>query len=118
MSESEDSNPFMDALPPDVRAAVLAQDTEALEAALRQMPYGEAEALARWLLVAGVLEPGDGQDAAPALAPKPRPFANYPPKVAAALASGNVDAVYAALAELMPEQADRLYEQLKQEGLL
>jgi hypothetical protein len=38
--------------------------------------------------------------------------------VAAALSSGNVDAIYAALAELPTDEADRLFEQLQQQGLL
>jgi hypothetical protein len=122
MADPKDNNPFLDALPPDVRAALLAQDVNALEAALRQMPYHEAEALTRWLVVAGVLEPGEGQNAPPASSDAPmvetRPFAEYPPGVAAALVSGNVDAIYAALAELMPDHADRVYAQLKQQGLL
>jgi hypothetical protein len=38
--------------------------------------------------------------------------------VARALASGNTDAVYEALAELLPEEADRLYALLQEQGLL
>ena len=44
--------------------------------------------------------------------------AYYPPTVAAALASGNVDAVYAALSELPIDEGDRLFERLRQQGLL
>ena len=131
--DEKDSNPFMDALPPAVRAAIEAHDTRALEAALRQMPYAEAEGWAQWLLTAGVLEEGTPDEPAqPSTPAEPEParsnqlaqsatdprFAGYPPAVAAALATGNVDAIYAALAELLPAHADRLFEKLKQDGLL
>jgi hypothetical protein len=113
MPPPDNDNPLVEALPPAVRAAVQAQDMQALDQALRQMPRDEAEALARWLVIAGILVKGTEPDRVA----DPR-LANYPPAVAQALSSGNPDAVYAALAELPNEQADRLYEQLKQEGLL
>jgi hypothetical protein len=113
MSAAEEDNPILDALPPAVRAAVEAQDIQALDLALRRMPREEAEALAHWLAVAGILvqrQPGELD------AEQRRAY--WPPAVANALASGNTDAVYAALAELPPEQADKLYAQLQQQGLL
>ena len=113
MTTDEAGNPILDALPPAVRAAVEAQDMPALDLALGQMPRAEAEGLAHWLVVTGILvehQPG-------ALAAE-RPQSDYPPAVAKALASGNTDAVYNALAELPPEQADKLYAQLQQQGLL
>jgi hypothetical protein len=128
MSPADEINPLVEALPPAVRAAVLAQDNAALVAALRQMPRAEAEALARWLLKAGILEergkasPDIVEDAplpsvaAPSAAPPPA--SPWPATVARALASGNRDAVFEALADLPPEIADALYVQLQEQGLL
>ncbi len=109
----DDGNPFFDALPPAVRAAIEAQDVQALDLALRAMPRDEAEALARWLVIAGVLV----QRSEVELDAEQR-AAYYPPAVAAALASGDADAIFAALAELPEDEADRLYEQLHEKGLL
>jgi hypothetical protein len=118
MASSESSNPLVESLPPAVRAAVLAQDEQALERALLQMPRAEAEALAKWLVVAGILVQSTGAEVnveQPAVV-------QYPPAVAAALAAaradGNLDHVYEALAELPNEEADRLYALLQQQGLL
>ena len=119
MTEPQTGNPFMDALPPAVRAAILAQDEHALEQALLQMPRPEAEALARWLVVAGVLVEGRPDHAAPAPTPAPAaPASPWPPTVARALATGNRDRVYEALADLPPEMADQLFVQLQAQGLL
>ena len=119
MTEPQTSNPFLDALPPAVRAAIQAQDEQALEQALRQMPRPEAEALARWLVVAGVLVEGQPDHAAPSpQAPPASPASAWPPTVAQALATGNRDRVYEALADLPPEVADPLYIQLQEQGLL
>ena len=114
MSEQSESDPFLDNLPPAVRAAIQARDDAALERALLQMPRDEAEALARWLVVAGVLQKATPeQRAAPPPAQSP-----WPPTVARALATGNRDRVYEALADLPPEVADQLYIQLQEQGLL
>ena len=116
MSEQPESDPFLDALPPAVRAAILARDNDALERALLQMPRDEAEALARWLVVAGVLQKASPeQRAAP---PGPAAQSPWPATVARALATGNRDRVYEALADLPPEVADQLYLQLQEQGLL
>ena len=123
MTDEKDSNPFLDALPPAVRAAVLAKNDDALEQALLQMPRDEAEALARWLVLAGVLEKAGPEQRA---APEPRPQtptptpapSPWPAAVARALATGNPDRVYEALADLPPALADQLYVQLKEQGLL
>src|SRR5579859_1089910 len=118
MASSESNNPLVESPPPAVRAAVLAQDEQALEQALLQMPRAEAEALAKWLVVAGILVQSTGAQVnveQPAVV-------QYPPGVAAALAAaradGNLDHVYEALAELPNEEADRLYALLQQQGLL
>jgi hypothetical protein len=55
MTAPNDSNEFMASLPRAVRAALEAQDVQALDLALRALPRDEAEALGRWLVVAGVL---------------------------------------------------------------
>jgi len=122
MESSDKLNPLVEALPPAVRAAVLAQDIQALDLALRQMPRDEGEALARWLVTAGILEERtdndlDREQARAYGTPEQQP-APWPPAVTRALAAGNTDRVYEALAELMPEEADRLYAQLKEQGLL
>ena len=70
MTEQKDSNPFLDALPPAVRDAILARDNQSLEQALLQMPRDEAEALARWLVLGGVLEKASPEQRA---VPQPRP---------------------------------------------
>lgn len=122
MSELDDDNPFVAAMPMAVKAALLAQDVQALDLALRQMPRDEAEEIMRGLMQAGILvqrneealEDEQGQ-AYRALEPHP---SDWPPAVAKALATGNIDRIYEALAELMPEEADRLYLQLKDQGLL
>jgi len=117
MASSDSSNPLVESLPPAVRAAVLAQDEQALQRALLQMPRAEAEALAKWLVVAGILVQSTGA----AVDVEQRPV-QYPPGVAAALAAaradGNLDHVYEALAELPNDEADRLYALLQQQGLL
>jgi len=123
MTESPASNPFMDALPPAVRAAILAHDEQALEKALQQMPGPEAEGLARWLVIAGVLVEGQPDNAQPVQPPAPQtapaaPASPWPPAVARALATGNRDRVYEALADLPPELADALYVKLQEQGLL
>jgi hypothetical protein len=100
-------------LPPAVAAALEAQDIQALDLALRQMPRDEAEALAGWMVSVGLLVERTQADL-----DREQLSAYYPPGVAAALASGNVDEVYAALSELPPDVADRVYEQLQQQGLL
>ena len=124
MEEPNKLNPLVEALPPAVRAAVVAQDIQALDLALRQMPRDEAQALARWLVTAGILEERgeddlDREQEQAYRTIENRPSASaWPPAVAKALASGNTDRVYEALAELLPEDADRLYMQLKEQGLL
>jgi Cdc37 C terminal domain len=122
MSASENRNPLVEALPLAVHAALMAQDIQALDLALREMPKDEAEALARWLVTAGILEQRTEADldieqheAYRTIEQQP---AAWPASVAAALASGNTDAVYEALAELLPEEADRLYALLQEQGLL
>ncbi len=100
-------------LPPAVAVALMTQDIQALDLALRQMPRDEAEALAGWMVSVGLLVERTQADL-----DREQLAAYYPPAVAAALASGNVDDVYAALSELPPDEADRLYEQLQQQGLL
>jgi hypothetical protein len=89
---------------------------------LRQMPKDEAEELARWLVTAGILvqrSEGDlDKEQEDAYREIEQPAAAWPPSVARALATGNTDKVYEALAELLPEEADRLYAQLKEQGLL
>ena len=121
-SESDDRNPLVEALPWAVRAAVLAEDIQALDLALRQMPKDEAEELARWLVTAGILvQRSEGEldkEQEDAYREIEQPPAAWPPSVATALATGNTDKVYEALAELLPEEADRLYAQLKEQGLL
>ena len=122
MSASDNRNPLVEALPPAVRAAVQAQDIQALDLALRQMPTAEAEALARWLVTAGILEERTGADLDDEQRAAYREFGErspaWPPTVAKALASGNRDAVFEALADLPPEVADPLYVQLQEQGLL
>ena len=113
MADAQSDNPFMASLPPGVRAALHAQDVQALDLALRQLPRDEAEALARWLVAAGVLVQRTDGDL-----DQEQRAAQWPPTVAVALASGNPDAVYAALADLPPEEADRIFAQLQQQGLL
>jgi acetyl esterase/lipase len=111
MAAPNDSNDFMASLPPAVRAALEAQDVQALALALCALPRDEAEALARRLVVAGVLV-----ERAEAEVDLGHRFAYLPPAVARAVTSGNTDAVYAALAALPAEHADRLYTQLQQQG--
>ena len=117
MSAPDDQSSFLDSLPPGVRAALQAQDMQALDLALHQLPSDEAEALVRWLVLAGVLVKRTEAD----LDVEQR-TALLPPVVAAALAraqaTGNTDVVYEALATLPPEEADRLYGQLQEQGLL
>jgi len=119
MTESPASNPFLDALPPAVRAAILAHDEQALEKALQQMPGPEAEGLARWLVIAGVLVEGQPDNAQPVQpSASAAPASPWPPAVARALATGNRDRVFEALADLPPEMADALYVKLQEQGLL
>ena len=117
MPAPDDRNSFLASLPPGVRAALEAQDVQALDLALHQLPTDEAEALVRWLVMAGVLVKQTEAD----LEVEQR-TAFLPPVVAAALAqaqaSGNTDVVYEALATLPPEEADQLYMQLQEQGLL
>ena len=120
--EPDNRNPLVEALPLAVRAALLAEDIQALDLALRQMPTDEAEALAGWMVSVGILKQRSDDDldveqeqAYQALEPH---SAAWPPAVARALASGNRDAVFEALAELPPEVADALYVQLQEQGLL
>ena len=122
MTTPEESNPLIDALPFAVRAALLAEDIQALDLALRQMPRDEAEALAAWLVQAGILRQRvdaeldrEQEQAYQTVEQQP---ADWPPSVARALATGNTDKVYEALAELLSEEADRLYAQLHEQGLL
>lgn len=113
LSTADDDGTFLDSLPPAISAAVKAQDIQALDLALRQMPRREAEAMTAWLVKAGILVQRSEADLE-----REQWAAYYPPNVVSALDSGNIDAVYAALAELPPEEADRLYELLQQQGLL
>lgn len=117
MNSAEGDDSFFDTLPPAVSAALQEQDIQALDLALRQMPRDEAEALARWLVKAGVLVQRSKADL-DSEQRSARSSPAYPPAVAAALESGNIDAVYSALSELPPDQADRLFESLQQQGLL
>jgi hypothetical protein len=111
MAAPNDSNEFMASLPRAVRAALEAQDVQALDLALRALPRDEAEALGRWLVVSGVLV-----ERTEAEVDLEQRFAYLRPAVARAVTSGNTDAVYAALAALPAEHADRLYTQLQQQG--
>ncbi len=111
--QGEADNVYSGTLPPAVSAALKAQDIQALDLALRQMPRDEAEALAGWMASVGLLVERTEADL-----DQEQRSAYYPPAVAQALASGNVDAIYAALSELPPDEADRLYERLQQQGLL
>jgi ABC-type phosphate/phosphonate transport system substrate-binding protein len=115
MPEPDEREQFLASLPVPVRLALKAQNAQALETALLRMPPDEAEALMRWLVAAGVVRVTDE----PATRPETeRPMPDLPPAVAEALASGNTDAVYAALAEMPPDQADKIFENLRQQGLL
>jgi Cdc37 C terminal domain len=123
MDVPDDDNPLIEQLPLAVRAALLAEDIQALDLALRAMPRDEAEELLRWMLEAGILkerkddELDREQRAAYGASAPPQPGA-WPPTVERALESGNIDAVYRALAELPPETADRIYAELQAQGLL
>ncbi len=94
MPAPDDQSSFLASLPAAVRAALQAQDVQALDLALRQMPSDEVEQRTAFL----------------------------PPVVAAALAqaqaNGNTDVVYEAPATLPPDEADRLYAQLQEQGML
>jgi hypothetical protein len=116
MPAPDDQSSFLASLPAAVRAALQAQDVQALDLALRQMPSDKAEALARWLLMAGVLVKRTEAD----LEVEQR-TAFLPPVVAAALAqaqASDTDVLYEALATLPPDEADRLYAQLQEQGML
>jgi hypothetical protein len=88
MAAPNDPTEFMASLAPAVRAALEAQDVQALDLALRALPRDEAEALGRWLVVSGVLV-----ERTEAEVDLEQRFAYLPPAVAQAVTSGNTGSV-------------------------
>ncbi|MEW6755424.1 MAG: hypothetical protein AB1505_31260, partial [Candidatus Latescibacterota bacterium] len=102
------------AVPPEVRAAIEAEDVPGLQAALAKLPPEQRQAIVRQLEEAGVIGVADGgRDEARQAA-----LASVPPDVRAAIEAGDVAALQAALDKLPPDSRQAIVRQLQESGVI